>query len=317
MLSELPEVDFDGISLPKIVLGCDPFECYTAFYPNPEEKLETYTKRFSDTNTILDIVSAATSKGINALNLTRHKNLVEAAERIRKNKLEITFVPLVYRIPIKIGDEPVPVARTEATVFQHFKHLLDSIKSQPLYQELVQTPLIKTAESTSPLNQEEIKNLRLNKEKIEEVLKWFKEKGSVRLAMTCVELFALTERFDLLKEAIDLFEKIGFTICAGVHIADVFGILQRENIRFKAYYAPLNKIGFFMLQNEKEMLEYLLKMKEPLIAIKPLAGGRIKPQEAFNYIFSLRENVVCMPGLSSVQEVEEAIEAFHMRAHKS
>ena len=36
------------------------------------------------------------------------------------------------------------------------------------------------------------------------------------------------------------------------------------------------------------MLKHLLKMKEPIIATKPLAEGRIIPKKAFDYNYDLR-----------------------------
>lgn len=310
MRQKLLEVDFNGIKIPKIILGGDPFECFTDFYPSPEEKLGVYSKRFSDLNAIMDIISVAIDGGITALNFLRHKNLVDAAERIRKDKLEMKLIPHYYQIPVKIGDEPVSIDRTEATLYEH---LLDSLKSQAFYAELVQRPYIKKIESTSPLSREETQNLKVDKEKLEAKLKWFDERGCIKLVMTCVELFALTSRLDLLEEAVDIFNQFGFTVCAGAHRAEVFEILESEKIHFKTYFAPINKIGFFMFPTKSQMLKHLLKIKEPLIAIKPLAGGRIKPQEAFKYIFGLRENVVCNVGLSSVQEVEETIRAIQNR----
>lgn len=177
---------FDGIGLPKLILGCDPFECYTPFYPNPKEKQETYIKRFSNVQTIVDLVSSAAGKGINALNLIQNKNLIDAAVRIRKSRLEVKFVPLIYRIPVKINDEPVPIVRTEASVFHRF---FPSLENQPLYEELIQSSAVRRAERAMKLSKQEIQNMRLDEKKIEEALGWFHDIGSVRLVMTCVDFF--------------------------------------------------------------------------------------------------------------------------------
>jgi len=305
MSRKLLEVNFDGTYLPQIILGCDPFECYTYFYPSPERKSSAYSKRFLNAGTMLEIASAALDGGINALNFSRHENLVKLVEEIKKRGLEMKLVPLVFQIPLKVRDEPIPVTRIEATFFRH----IDWKKNQ-LYKEFVKTSMYREVTSALPLSKEEIDKLDIDGGRLERALRWFDSKGCVKLAMTCVEIFALTQRFDLIEVFLQIFDKLGYNVCAGSHIADVFEILEKEKIRFKAYYAPLNKIGFLMAPTQEQMLRHLVKMKEPLIAIKPLAGGRIKPREAFNYIFNLRENVVCMVGLSSIQEVEEALRSL-------
>lgn len=264
-----------------------------------------YSRRFSSVENMLEIASATIDGGINALNFSRHENLIKLVDRIIEDRLEMKLIPMIFRIPLKIEDEPVPIVRTEATLFEN----IDWMKSQQ-YREFVQTPMYKEVEAATPFGEKEIDKLNVDKERLERVLRWFDGKGCVKLAMTCVETFALTHRMDLIEEALEVFNNLGFTVCAGAHIAEVFEILEKERINFKAYYAPLNKIGFMMFPTQNRMLKHILKIEEPFIAIKPLAGGRIKPKEAFDYIFNLRENVVAMVGLSSVQEVEHALEAL-------
>ena len=46
-----------------------------------------------------------------------------------------------------------------------------------------------------------------------------------------------------------------------------------------------------------------------IIAIKPFAGGRIKPGEALTYVFRKVKADACMMGVASVKEAEEDFEA--------
>lgn len=50
------------------------------------------------------------------------------------------------------------------------------------------------------------------------------------------------------------------------------------------------------------------KTKKRVIVIKPLAGGRVKPEEAFMYVFSFDVDG-CMIGCASVAEVKEDFRA--------
>ncbi len=294
-------VDFGGVLLPKLVLGCDPFQIFSCFYPNPEEKLSFYREHFSQPDNIIKIVKAAAGNSINALNFCLVDAFLEAVVKMREDGLKIDLIPLFYQFPLKIGGNHVPGARTEATVTAHRMYIRDD----PFYKDYVRASEFKRIESAKPLSEGEIEGLELDRDGMELCLTKFSEMESTKLLMTCIELYAFTGRFDLLKEARDFCESLGFSICAGSHMAEPFEILDDANLRFTSYYATLNKIGFFMLPNQSRMLRWILKGKEPLIAIKPLAGGRIPPKEAFDYIFGLRKNVVCMFGASSVEEVNE------------
>ncbi len=128
--------------------------------------------------------------------------------------------------------------------------------------------------------------------------------------MTYIELYPLIGRLDLLEGAKNICDEFGFSICAGSHTAEAFNSIDKENFRFSSYYAPLNKIGFFMFPDQNEMLNAILRIRNPFIAIKPMAGGRILPRQAFEYILSVKKNAVCMFGASSIKEVKEDVKAF-------
>jgi hypothetical protein len=301
-------VNFNGLYLPRITLGCDPFECYTAFYPNPVEKEKRYSRQFSDVDAMLEIVSAAIKEGITAFHFSRHKNVITLVEKMTEAQLPMKLIPLIFRIPLTIGGNPLPLRRTEATVFQGITEL---IQRDELYRDFMQTPRFQTAINAKPLTQRDIDSLNVDHKRLARSLQWYQERNSVNLVTTCVDLFPLIHRLDLLGEACDTFAKYGFDICAGAHSAEAFEILNDERVRFNSYFAPFNKMGFFMLPSPERMLNSILKMREPFIAIKPLAGGRLKPREAFNYIFNMRKNAICIVGLSSIHEVAEAVQAYH------
>jgi len=305
MSQNIPQVTFDRFSLPKIILGYDPFQLYTALYPRPHEKKSIYKKRFSDVSGIVEVISAAMGEGVDTLGFKRYDNLVKAVDRTGEQGLDPKLIPMIYQIPLEIGGRSVPVNRIQATILEYRKY----IGQEPAYQEYISSEEYRKEEEAIPLRNEEIRNLKIEEDELEDLLNWFINKNCLKLVTTCVEFYALTNKLDLLEDIVKMCEKFGFIVCAGSHMSNVFDILEGENFCFPVYYAPLNKTGFFMLPSREAMLQSLSRIRVPLIAIKPLAGGRIPPREAFDCIFGLREDVVCMVGLGSVEEVNETISA--------
>ena len=63
-----------------------------------------------------------------------------------------------------------------------------------------------------------------------------------------------------------------------------------------------------MLPSKSSAEEAIRATRRAVYAIKPLAGGRISPDEAFRYVFEF-DVEGCMVGCASVEEVRVDIEA--------
>jgi hypothetical protein len=302
---KIPSVKIGDYSLPKITMGNDSFQGFTGLYPNPSEKRRIYAKLFSKPEGIAKLVSAAIEKGVNALAFGKNKTIVEAVDLVRKKNQEIKLVPMFYQVPLEFDGKKIPDTRLGATLIQHRKY----IYQEDAYKEYIRTEEFKKKAEAKPLEKKEIDNLKVAKEDLRNLLNWFSEKKCVKILATCVELYALTGQLHLLEEIVETCDEFGFKLCAGSHMANVFDILDKENFHFESYFASINKIGFFMLPSRHTLLKSLSRIKEPVIAIKPLAGGRVPPGEALEYNFKLRDNIICMAGLSSIKEVNEIVAA--------
>ena len=72
---------------------------------------------------------------------------------------------------------------------------------------------------------------------------------------------------------------------------------------FEGYITPLNSMGVMMFPT-KASAESAVRGTEKLVyAIKPVAGGRVNPKEAFIYVFGF-DIEGCMIGCASVSEVK-------------
>lgn len=305
MSEELPSVKVDGFTLPRIILGYDPFQLFTALYPDHREKKRIYSERFSSLNGIAEVITTAINERVNTLTFPPYRRVIEAVDHLRSKGVKMTLLPFTYQVPLRLDGKRVSVDRINSSMHVHREY----IRQDPTYEEYLSSDLFRGIEKARPLTNREFKRLRIDEGKLRELLRWFSEKGCVKLFTTCVEFYALNAQFDLLDNVIGICDDEGFSICPGFHMSNVIDILEKENLHFPAYYAPLNKTGFFMLPSRESMLHALSKLKAPIIAIKPMSGGRIHPQEAFEYIFGLREDVICMIGVGSTEEARETIRA--------
>jgi hypothetical protein len=125
-------------------------------------------------------------------------------------------------------------------------------------------------------------------------------------------------RFDLLGGLIDKIKEKGFKgVLFGVHHAGVtIPRIDKELDGFNGYLTPLNPLGLMMFPTKAAAEKAIKNTKKRVIAIKPLAGGRVKPEKAFNYVFSFDVDG-CMIGCASITEVKEdfnaALEALKKR----
>lgn len=306
MPSKFPEVEVGDYKFTKIILGLDPFQGYTLFYPNPNEKLKIYQNRFSDPTKIVDIISVLVEGGVRSICFKRIGPLVKAARLVEeKNKFDLDLIPSIYLIPLMYRGKPISSNRIESTVLKYRV----GIKENALYKEYICTRDFEKISSAKPLQEEECEKVEVDYQRLRNMLKWYDAEGCVKLIRSNLEFFTLASRFDLLDEANKVFDEFGFSICAGSHLATVFDILKSEGFKFPAYFAPLNKIGFCMFPSFSSMVSALSKIDKPLMIIKPLAGGRLSPLESFESIFSLKKNVACIVGISSIREAKKTLKA--------
>lgn len=110
-----------------------------------------------------------------------------------------------------------------------------------------------------------------------------------------------------MKEYLEEVKRLGAIPAAATHqpgktipILDKLGIVE-------VYLAPLNRLGLFMEPNQEQSLKAIRETPAKVIAIKPLAAGRLKPSEALEYVYRYAESAAV--GLTSPREISEAVEA--------
>lgn len=90
--------------------------------------------------------------------------------------------------------------------------------------------------------------------------------------------------------------------------AQVIPKIDGSGLDISFYMVPVNKTGFYMRPNREAVLAAIQATEKPIIAIKPLAWGRIPPREALQYLFDKGIQAVAV-GIASEKELIETFSA--------
>lgn len=311
--------------LPRLILGCQPFlgESYQG-----EDRNRVYRRRFSDPSETYRILKAAGLEyGVQAVASSPPSSsdlallLSKVLSRLRSEGLAFKLAPCVS-IPLQLDGKPVDDFRRWATYLvlesrgwaEAFNlknvYLSDPILScRPRWHDLFSKALYQI----QPYGRGEFDRLSVDLDVLEgRALEFdpdlclFLELGSE------TDFLALTGRLDLLDECVRAVRRLGFekVFLGSHHAGSVIPILEGSGLRFEGYVTPLNPLGALMLPSKPQVEEAVRRTVKPVVAIKPLAGGRVNPAEAFTYVFREVKASSCMIGVASLEELEADLKAF-------
>ena len=321
--SRFPLARVGGLPVPKLVLGHLPFvgESYQGVKKNQE-----YYERFSHVeNTIKILKKAINDYGVTVVASTPATEgklpalLLDAIkETIKATSVEIALIPC-FRIPLRIGEKPIDDYRRWITYYEIERkpvgeELLEKYIADPILQcrEGWKEKFPKALTQLGPYCEEEVQKLRIDHSRLNEELQsldgfrvLFAEPGSE------TDFLAMTGRFDLLEDFTgNLRDKLKCQVILATHHAgSTIPILDESKTKFSGYLTPVNRLGVMMLPTQELAIKTIRGAKKPVMAIKPLAGGRIRPIEAFEYVYKEQRIDVCMVGVASEKEVDEDLKA--------
>lgn len=317
--ASIPFVDIDGVPTPRLILGHLPFlgESYQG-----EEKNKEYSRKFSRVeNTVKVIAKAVSDYGVKAMAATSpgdsglSKLLLEAVKRVIKiTQTEVSLIPC-FRIPLTINGKAVNDYRRWVTYHEFERRIV----GQGLTRKYILDPILlcrrgwvrrfsEALRQSSSYSEEEVESLRINYSGFKEALASLK-KFRIMLVEAGSEsdFLAMTGRLDLIKEFTQFLKrKFSCPILLGLHHAGTsIPILEERCMEVAGYVTPINSLGALMLPSKSRALKAIKASEKPVIAIKPLAGGRIPPEEAFKYLFQRVGVDISMVGVASEEEVDE------------
>jgi len=106
-----------------------------------------------------------------------------------------------------------------------------------------------------------------------------------------------------LNEWIDMIRDAGAKPAASTHSPGSM-IPLLDELSFEAYLAPVNPVGYGMEPDIESTLKALERTRKAVIAIKPLAAGKLIPEKSvFEYIYRFADSITV--GITSEEEMEE------------
>jgi len=309
------------LKMQKIVLGNLPF---LGISYQSREKDQQYREKFSNKSEMKKIMKVAIKYGVRFFASSSHRfnelsmlHLEAVREVEEEEEMEIALISCIS-IPLQIGGAKVNdykrwkthlIYETEkfgGTVLQRV--LNDPILNfRPQWKETLQNIRPYT---TGQLQRRLKIDWRIWENSIDRLSGWkvaWIEPGSE------TDFLALV-RSDLLGELIDRVRDAGYRSLLGSHhLGATVPLLEENRIRrFDGYVTPINKLGIMMFPTQREAEKAAGEARSKgklLIAIKPFAGGRIRPKEALTYVYKEMEADACMMGVASVEEAEEDFQA--------
>lgn len=124
------------------------------------------------------------------------------------------------------------------------------------------------------------------------------------------EFMVLAQRFDELQELVTRLKKRFGTFLLGTHYAGIIlPMAEAADLAVDGYSTPVNATGILMLPTPTLALNAIRSTTKPIIAIKPLGGGRVPPHHAFPYLFHEIGVHAAMVGIGSLTEAEVTLTA--------
>ncbi|MCJ7632364.1 hypothetical protein MUP77_08220 [Candidatus Bathyarchaeota archaeon] len=322
----IPTSEIGGVKIPRLILGTLPFVGES--YQGPE-KNRTYIQRFSNIETTTELLmKAITSCGLTAVGIMPPEisELSSLFFQALKTVSEETGVEpglvACFTIPLKIGSKPVDEYRRWITYYN-----IEAARDKDVAEKYFKDPILLCREGWNekfPLaltnlhsySAKEIRKLSFDRAKLEEILRPFKEYKVLLIEPGSeTDFLAMTGRIDILQEILDYArDSLGCPAVLGIHHAgSTIPILENSNVDVGGYLTPVNSLGALMFPSKEEALKAIKNSKRPLVAIKPLAGGRIPPEKAFRFVYGEAHADACMVGVASEEELEiDVQEAIHV-----
>jgi len=298
--SEIPTFEIGGVKVARLILGNLPF--LGESYQGPE-KNRSYVQRFSKVETTKELLKKAiaqyslTTISVMPLSMGPLSRLFfQALKEVSKETDVEPGLVACFMLPLTTDSRPLD----DRSVAE--KYLKDPIL---LCREGWGERFPLELANLRPYGQEEIRDLSYDRDRLEGALRSLEEYKVLLIEPGSeTDFLALTGRTDLLQEIIDhARDHLECPVVVGTHHAgSTIPILENSGIDIEGYVTPVNSLGALMLPTKERALEAIRSYRRPIIAIKPLAGGRILPMEAFRFVYHEADG--CMIGVASEEELD-------------
>lgn len=313
----IPTAIVGEVPLPRLIMGIHPFDGYGYISAARDAEMLAHFAAF---DRIVEVLRYGVDQGLTAAqtdHMSVHLNRQHLAALWRVQQLtevEAATIPFLV-VPLRLDGRPLEPRRVHATLdlndYQtHGDEYRRYLAGDPIVAYLAgghgsgEEALVRF-EEVPPYTPDELARLEVDYGALEREVGFFDGfEGLVADPGAEVDLLAPAGRFDLIEGYIAFLRRHFRAVVASVHHPGLtLPLLEREGVSFDGYITPLNKPGIFMLPTPVSALAAIRASRRPVIAIKPMGGGRLLGREAFDYVLNEVGAAACMFGMGRLDEV--------------
>jgi len=320
--SKFPLTEIAGKKIPQIILGTHPFDgtTYTSI-----ERDQRFRERWTGPQSMVDLMKPIVQRfGVTA---SRGFPSDSKLSRCHQEALRLTMEELDIEIAIVLGSLLPRTKRLDSSRYLYRlslkmagKEFQKTWRADPINQywfkhrnvtESEIDALIMEATALPLAPPPEWKSVEVNYERLESLLnRWKTFNVPIYASNETWEFLVLAQRFDELQELVTLIKKRFGTFLLGTHYAGIIiPMVEAAGIKVDGYSTPVNAAGILMFPTPTFALTALQATTKPIIAIKPLGGGRVHPNRAFTYVFHEIGVHATMVGIGNMEEAEDTLNA--------
>jgi hypothetical protein len=317
----VPTTRIGDIEVPRLIMGIHPYDGCS--YQHKQRDDDNY-RAFSRVEKVAEVLRYAISEaGLTAVQVDHmlpvlnrlHLQAVWEAEQ--HTETQVGMVAYIL-IPIALDGEIISSSdRAYATFYEHNDRAGGEAFREHVHRdEIVRYAMgatggLITPETTPPYTPEDAARFEIDYAVLERYLGFF-EGCDILIADPGAEIdiLAMTGRFDLIREYLEFLRARFSTVITSVHHAGVvLPLLEAEDIPVDGYLTTVNAPGTFMFPTRDLALDAIRNATKPVIAIKPMAGGRYLGHKAFEFVYEEAGVAASMFGMGTLAQVRETATA--------
>ena len=314
----VPTTQIGDVEVPRLIMGIHPFDGYGYV---SAEKDDFNAEHFSRVQRIVDVIAYAASQGITAVqtdHMAGHldrQHLTAVWKASVQAEVALATVPFLL-VPVALDGNLLEQRRVYATLDLHSHQAhgepyRDYMKRDPIVQYMGsgqgvdEEDFLVFHEEVPPYTAQDMDRMTIDYAAFERFLGFFDGfEPFIADAGAEVDLLAVGGRFDLMEEYIAFLRQYFPAVVTSVHVPGAtIPTLEEHDVSFDGYITPLNKLGVFMLPLPEVALDAVRNSSRPIMAIKPMGGGRLLGREAFDYVLNEVGAAACLFGLGTIDEV--------------
>jgi len=320
--SKFPLIEIGGRKIPRIVLGQHPYDgtTYTSW-----ERDQQYLKRWNGPQSMVEMMKPIVQRF--GLTASREVPAETDLSRWHQEALRMIMEELDGEVALVLGSILPTNIRPETIEYLYRlsyklagEEFLRTWRNDPIVRygferrkatEADLDRFIQRARALPVIPPPEWKKVEVDYEKLDADLNRYRGfKVPIYASNASFEFLVLAQRFDELQEIADLIrDRIG-NFLLGTHYAGVvIPMVEEARLRVDGYLTPVNEAGIYMFPTQKLAVDAIRGAGKPVIAMKPLGGGRVRPERTFRYVFHEVDIPTAMVGIGGMEEAEETLGA--------